>query len=374
MYHRLSLAGAFIAALFLSACKKEDTSPTPTAASYDTTVFASNSSAERALGDRLAALQAEMARGRNQAVRLDAATLQTLFTTGSPSLRSAATPYYAEQVDRWLAELAAASGNSYVFDAPEAGGQGGTSRDYGYLFDEHGLELEQLVDKGLYGGALYHQVSVLLAQPLTPAVPDKILGVLGMSPLFPSSNNATKHRRPDRQLGAYLARRDKNEGNGFYARVKKALTTLQAGAKAGSGYGAEQQAAATEIRRAIEEANAASVIHYCYQVTTQLGAANLTEQQRGAAMHAYAEGVGFAHGWRGLPTGVRRITDAQIDEVLALFGAPVNGPTTSYRFITHTAEELPKLQQISTKLKAIYGFSDAQMLEFQKNWITEQGR
>ncbi|MEJ1928765.1 hypothetical protein WDZ92_00635 [Nostoc sp. NIES-2111] len=374
MYNRLSLAGAFIAALFLSACKKEDTSPAPTAASYDTTAFTPNSSAERALGDRLAALQAEMARGRNQAVKLDAATLQTLFTTGSPSLRSAATPYYAEQVDRWLAELAAASGNTYVFDLPEAGGQGGTSRDYGYLFDEHGVELEQLIDKGLYGGALYHQVSILLTQPLTPAVPDKILGVLGMSPLFPSSNNAIKHRRPDRQLGAYLARRDKNEGNGFYARVKKALTTLQTGAKAGSGYGAEQQAAATEIRHAIEEATAASVIHYCYQVTTQLGVANLTEQQRGAAMHAYAEGVGFAHGWRGLPTRARRITDAQIDEVLALFGAPVNGPTTSYRFITHTAEELPKLQQITAKLKAIYGFSDAQMLEFQKNWITEQGR
>lgn len=374
MINRLSISWALGATLLFAACKKESSDPTPTAASYDTTAYATNSSAERALGDRLAALQAEMARGRNPAVRLDAASLQTLFTTGSPSLRSATTPYYAGQVEGWLTELAAASGNNYVFDLPEAGGQGGTSRDYGYLFDEHGLELEQLIDKGLYGGALYHQVSLLLEQPLTPAVPDKILGVLGMSPLFPSSNNATKHRRPDRQLGAYLARRDKNEGNGFYARVKKALTTLQAGAKAGSGYGAEQQAAATEIRRAIEEATAASVIHYCYQVTTQLGAANLTEQQRGAAMHAYAEGVGFAHGWRGLPTGVRRITDAQIDEVLALFGAPVNGTTTSYRFITHTSEELPKLQQISAKLKAIYGFSESQMVEFQKNWITEQGR
>lgn len=373
MQIRSLITGSFVALALFSACKKEDATPAALAA-YDTASFATNSTTERSLGDRLAALQAEMARGRNQAVRLDAATLRSLYTAGTPSLRSASTAYYAEQVDRWLGELAAASGNSYVFDAPETGGQGGTSRDYGYLFDEHGLELEQLVDKGLYGGALYHQVSLLLDQPLTPAVPDRILGVLGMSPLFPSSNNATKHRRPDRQLGAYLARRDKNEGNGFYARVKKALTTLQAGAKAGSGYGAEQQAAATEIRRAIEEANAASVIHYCYQVTTQLGVQNLTEQQRGAAMHAYAEGVGFAHGWKGLPSGARRITDAQIDEVLALFGAPVNGPTTSYRFITQTAEELPKLQQITAKLKAIYGFSDAQMLEFQKNWITEQGR
>jgi hypothetical protein len=59
---------------------------------------------------------------------------------------------------------------------------------------------------------------------------------------------------------------------------------------------------------------------------------------------------------------------------LALLNAPTNGTATSFKFITDPANELPKLQQIITKLQQIYGFTTQEIEDFKKNWVAEQNR
>ena len=81
-------------------------------------------------------------------------------------------------------------------------------------------------------------------------------------------------------------------------------------------------------------------------------------------MHAYAEGVGFAHGFRGVSR--KLITDAQIDSILELLLAPAGQTPESYRFL-NDATLLANLDQIISDIQAIYGFTDAEINTFYEN-------
>ena len=91
-------------------------------------------------------------------------------------------------------------------------------------------------------------------------------------------------------------------------------------------------------------------------------------------MHSYSECVGFIHGWRTFSQSDKKITDAQIDEMLTLLLAPATGSTTSELFITDTFNQLPKLTQVINQLKNIYGFSDQDIEDFKTNWVAAQAR
>jgi hypothetical protein len=342
---------------------------------YDASAFDANAATQLAVANRLIGLTDEAKKGRVTANKVSAETLNTLFTTGTPSLRSIATPYLAGRLEGptgWLTELAKASGNTYTPGVPVAGGNGGTFG--GYLFDKNGLELEQLLEKGQFGATLYKHVIDLFSGGMTPATADQAAAVLGFSPLFPNTTTASKTPRPDRLMAIYAARRDKNDGNGLYSLLKNDFIKLQAALKAGDAYKQEQQEAINGIKLNIEKTNAATIINYCYAVITTMSKTTTTDAEKAAALHAYGEAVGFIHGWRTLPQQHKKITDAQIDEILVLFKAPANGTPESYKFITAPATELPKLLEIITKLKGIYGFTDAQLEDFKRNWITFQDR
>ena len=48
----------------------------------------------------------------------------------------------------------------------------------------------------------------------------------------------------------------------------------------------------------------------------------------------------------------------------ALFNAPANATPTAYKFATEPATQLPKLQQVITKLQGIYGFTNTELEDF----------
>ncbi|HRK59636.1 MAG TPA: hypothetical protein PLI74_08335, partial [Candidatus Kapabacteria bacterium] len=77
-------------------------------------------------------------------------------------------------------------------------------------------------------------------------------------------------------------------------------------------------------------------------------------------------------GFKTIPNKI--ITDAQIDEILTLMLATDPQNVTSYLFVTEPATYLKNFDDIRNKIKAIYGFSDADMEAFKKNWISEQKR
>lgn len=353
------------------ACEEESVKePLELPATYDSPAFTSNAATELAVTSQLIDLTNEMKKGRVTGAKVDGANLTNLYTTGSPSLRSVSNTYYVAKVEAWIPELSKASGNTYKPGTPS--GDGGAWNSY--LFDENGLELEQMIEKGSFGAVLYKHATDLLNGSLTPATVDKVIAILGTNPSFPSSNDATKHANPDKNFAVYAARRDKNDGAGFYSTLKNAFIALKAALEAGDKYKEEQNEAIGTIKNTWEKINAATAIFYCHSVTSTLSATNPTEAQQAGALHSYGEAVGFIHGWRNLPQTDKIITDAQIDEILTLFNAPASGIPTSYLFVTDPVNQLPKLQQVITKLKSIYQFSDQQIEDFKKNWVSEQKR
>lgn len=363
-------------AVLLAACDNTDDvtkQPLVIPNTYDGATFDANTTTQKAVTTQLKAITDEAKKGRVNGTVVSGTTLTNLFTTGTPSLKSVSTTYYAGKLEGetgWLAQLAKASGGTYTPGTPT--GEGGTFG--GYLFDENGLEMEQLIEKGQFGAVLYKHATELLSGTLTPVTVDQVMAILGTNPTFPSSNDATKHAKPDAFMAVYAARRDKNDGNGFYSQLKNNFIKLQAAIKAGADYKQEQDEAIAAIKLTWEKVNAATVINYCHAVTTTMSKTSPTDAEKGAALHAYGECVGFIHGWRTIAQDQKKITDAQIDEILTLLNAPATGTPTSYKFISDPVNELTKLSQVITKLKTIYGFTDTEIEDFRKNWLTEQPR
>jgi hypothetical protein len=354
--------------LFLiTACGDNEKAPLDIPVAYDGANFDANAATELGVISRFRKMVSEAQKGRSGApVSLD--SLNYWYTTGSPSVQSLVSSYFAPKVTVWNAELAKASGNAYTPGTPA--GDGGAFG--GYLFDENGLELEQLLDKGLYGALLYNHFDHLTHSTITPATVDRMLAIFGANPSFPNSYQAALHARPDILSANYTARRDKNDGKGPYTAIRDAFIQLQAAVRAGDDYNEERDEAIETIRINWEKGNAATMINYLHAVISKLSATNPSDADKASALHSYGETVGFIQGWRTLPN--KKITDQQIDEILQLLNAPENGTPVSYRFATDPLNELPKLTQVIGKLKAIYAFSDQDIEDFKRNWVVDQNR
>ncbi|MBU3742325.1 MAG: DUF4856 domain-containing protein, partial [Candidatus Kapabacteria bacterium] len=277
---------------------------------------------------------------------------------------------YADVVTAALPELAKASGGTYDPRRPVAeNGQGGV---YGsYLFDETGLEYEQVVDKGLYGAMLYAKAAKLMQTAATSADVDRILALFGADPAFPNSDKAAA---PDRFAAAYAARRDKNDGKGMYTTITRALRTAKAAAAKGSDHDAEKMAAFTTIRSTWERALMATALNYLQSTVQTIASTNPTDADLAAALHAHSEAVGFVMGLMAVDAGDRIITDAAARDVLAKLQIPTQGPGTSYRMITEPVSTVTDLQAAITIIANVYGFSAADVEDFRNNWVNVQGR
>lgn len=357
----------------LFSCKEDEGDKTfpalevPT--SYESASYESNASTELAVRSGLSALSSTMKAGRGGATVTEI-DLNTGFSGGTPSLRGITTSYYAGKMPNWFAELAKASGGT--FDPAEApNGDGGV---YGsYLFDENGLEIEQVVEKGLFGAALYnHALTVIKGGNLTAADIDKLVAIFGAHPSFPNSDKAEQNK--DVFAAKYAARRDKNDGNGLYTAIKTNLITAKAAIEKGEDYNQDRDKALSDFRYNWEKSNMATVINYLLATSSKLSQTSATDADKSSALHAYSEAVGFLHGWRGISASDKAITDAEIDQILELMNAPADGTPTSYTFVTDGFNQLSKLQTAIEKLQQIYKFTDQEMTDFAFNWVSEQGR
>ncbi len=365
--------------LFFASCKKKE-SPRPDLiipSTYDGANFDINASVQAAVLDRLASLTREAQKGRNPSVVVNKTDLDNLFRAGNPSLASIITSYYKARLEGtggWFEELAKASGQGTYSPGPPTG-EGGVLG--GYLFDENGLEIEQLIEKGQFGATLYkHALDLIDAGNFDEAFVDKLLAIYGAKPNFANSgsNNVPANAR-DRFAANYAARRsDINDNNSLYIQIKNQFIKLQAAVRAGSAYNQERNEAISQIKLLWEKAIAATAINYCHSVIATLSQTNPTDAQKGSALHALGEAIGFIHGFRTIPQNHKKITDAQIDEILLLFNAPSNATPTCYLFVTDAINQLPKLQQAIAKLQNIYGFTNAEIESFKNNWVALQSR
>lgn len=388
MLNHFLFAVVFTGLVLCSSCSPTGDDPVPPGKSplvvpavYDSSLFRNATTEQAALLSRFKTLVDELKKGRNPANTLSGENMASLFTGGSPGLYPATMSGFRDFVTggngSWLYEAARASGRTWSPASPPADGsvQGGV---YGtgtsaYLFDENGVEAEQLVEKGLFGALLFYQVNQIFNQPsLTPADVDKALCLTGSNPSFPNTSNAAKAARPDVFFSVYLARRDKNDGNGYYSQFKNGFIKLQAAVKAGDAYKAEQAEAIATIRNAMERANAATIINYCHTAISTLSQTNVTDNQKAASLHAIGEAIGFLWGYRGLTN--KSLRETTIGDLWGRFNCGPSALHSVYRFATQPESELNKLTEAISILKAEYSFSDAEISDFQKNWINEQGR
>ncbi|GAB4420001.1 MAG: hypothetical protein OHK0039_33060 [Bacteroidia bacterium] len=368
---RLS-AGLLLVLILFAACKREKL-PLDLPDAYDASTFAASTTTEAAVRTALANLTREMQLGRTAGTTVALTSLSDLYAAGSPSLASITTTYYRgriEGAEGWLANIALASGGTYTPGEPQ--GNGGVYG--GYLLDENGLELEQLVEKGLFSAAMYHHAVSLMQGTITRETADRLVSIFGAHPDFPNTTTAANAANPDRFMAQYGARRDKNDGTGLYSQMEAAFIQLQAAIEAGEEYDEERDEALETLRSTWEKICFATVINYCHTAISKLSATNPTDADKASAIHAYGEAVGFTHGWRTLPQGYRTITDSQIDALLVLLNAPYDGTPTSYKFLTDPVNELPKLVQVIDDVQVIYGFTDQEVEDFRENWVSKQGR
>lgn len=364
----LSITTLLMTVVFV-ACKKE----IPTLiipSTYESANYTSNVATETTILNNLSNITTEAKKGRKTGAKVSMDSLLFWFNNGNPSLNSSNTAYYnGKLVSEYFTEIAKASGNTYT-PSETISGEGGTFG--GYLFDENGLEMEQMIEKGQFGSVLYNHANSLLSGNLTIETVDKVIAIFGANPTFPNTPTASKTAKPDKFMANYAARRDKNDGKGYYSQMKNAFLKLQAAIKGGSDYNKEREEAIAEILLTWEKVNASTIINYCHSVIATMSKTSTTDAEKGASLHAYGECVGFIAGWKNVNN--KRISDSQIDEVLALLNAPSNTKPTSYQFITDPINQLPKLTQVIAKLKSIYGFSDAEIEDFKSNWVSVQGR
>lgn len=375
---RTTLTAFLLGASLISSCQKDDQlikPPLTVNTQFDTSGMAANTLLVSGLNRQIANLTTKMKTGRVAGQQLVESDLLATWQSGvgdSVLANKAVTPL-ASLYPIWLRELAKASGSSWTPGAST--GEGGVygSGTSSYLFDETGLEMEQMVEKSQFAGTQF-RLAIQLLQAKTPENIQKALVLFGAPSTFPNSDKATN---PDRFAAAYAARRDKNDGLGFYSQLKQNFLVLQAAAKAGDAYNDEYQTAFAKLKSNWERALMATVINYCYSASTSLAVAAPGPDATARALHALGEAIGFTYGMKAVPANDRIITDNQIDAILTKLNAPPNGPSTVYKFATEAFQQLPMLddsQGAIGLIKSVYGFTDAEIVDFRQNWVSVQSR
>lgn len=354
----------FLLLISVGCTDTEPVSPTPTA-SYDSSGFQNGTLREYRLRSDFAAMVGLLKTARSKSVVLS----QSDINAALAPFKSEVAPGFRDQLSKYALELAEASGSEYT-DPPPTGpvSQGGVLG--GYLFNEVGLEMEQMIDKGLYATLFYHQAVNGTRKALTTDVLHQLLALYGTSPRFPNSDRADV--APDQFVAGYCARRDQNNGQGMYSQIRQEFIRAQASINVADT--SQTRSSVLNILRLWERSQMATVVNYTYSVVDGFSASNLTDSVRASAMHAYGECIGFLTGWRFIDEANRTITTAQIDELLALMKAPLNGPWTCYEIWKRPEENLARIVDAREMLQDIYGFTDEEMISFKTNWVAAQGR
>lgn len=373
-----------ISILIIPACKKDKT-PEPSGSTgtsglqipdnYVSPNYDSNVIIEKSILNQMKSLNTYMKKGIVVSNTLSLDSLNWYFATaGNTTLKSVTANYYQNKIEGsngYFATMVSSSGNSWNH-ATAPNSTGGVIHNR--LVDRYGVETLELIDKGLYGAMLYNRIAELLLLDLNDSIIDKMVAIYGASPAFPNTNNAANTPTPDAYIANYAARRDKNDGNGLYTRIKKSFLKLQAAVKGGAQYNTEKDQAIADLKINIEKALMATVANYCHAGTTKLSATTQDSSTIAAALHDLGEAVGFIHGFKAVYPSNRKITDAEIDQLLNYLNFPPDGTPSTYLFIQQGATQLPKIVDALTLIQSIYGFSSTEMDEFKQNWVSVQGR
>lgn len=347
--NKQNLIFAAIALLAIGFTSCSDSAPQlPTA--YDASTFTANTTNEAELLSHLSRLSSEMKQGDGvNNGTIDPDTLSYYFELANNSVTTSVTSYYSGIVGNNLGNIKRAADDQDAFminGDSAANGNGGTLGDH--LFDAKGLELEQLIEKGIFSAGLYRKAAreYLTAQS-TQADLDKALALFGTNPDFPNDGGTL-----DKYGSNYIS--DRDAAGSFYTNIKAGFIKAQHGINTSDN--ALLAEGVEQVKENWEKGLMAQVIYYIYQAVDRVNAAS-TDEARADALHSWSEAVGFIHGFYEVENKI--ITDAQIEAVLIKINGDRDGSHDGTAFFgSNAVSELSDATAAIDDIAGIYGFGD----------------
>jgi hypothetical protein len=354
------LLGLLLSLIFVWGCQEDDAPMVPTyevPTTYDFENVDYSGQTQRLA--MLLEMKNYLASANTTGVGLDANRLQAMFENGetadwagnydaSRQLKDKTQENQAAIFEDLFQQIAVASSS----DQPGSEGQAGvvvsTDGTKQYLLDEHGVEIAQLIEKGLMGACFYYQAATVYLgedrmnadnEDVEPGRGtamehhwDEAFGYWGVPTDFPSNTDGLFF------WGVYTNRRDPlidcNQPlmdaflEGRAAISNDDLTT--------------RDEAIVDIRREWEEVVAATAVNY-------LNTAMNNFDDMAIRAHALSEGVAFLYSLQFNPE--KRITNDQVSSILELMGGSNDYLNQNFYQVNMT-----DLQTARDQIAAIYGF------------------
>ncbi len=344
---------------------------------YVSASFASNVGVEVALAQRYDALLAKMEATENAgAGTATGAELKSLYNEGAPSLRSISTTATQQSLDALFDAFGDAFGKTWtpadaesdggvVDGGADAGADAGAPSTTGgkyngtFYFTQAGVDVRAVTAKMLLGGAFYNHVLAIVQAPLSDAAIDQLVASFGATTAF-ANRGDDAGASSDRLLAAFAAHRDDKATAtpSQYRKMKSALLQMKAATAGGDKCNADRDAAIAAFLLEWEKTTYASAIFALS--AAQTSAANPTNGPQ--TLRAFGDALGFVQSFRGLTPEKRKITDAQIDEILNKMNA-----AAPYKLVTNAGGALALSDAIN--LIALYeGFASADVEAFKKTF------
>jgi hypothetical protein len=346
-----------ILVLFLSSCVDNSIAPLNTPTIYDSTQYSHISSSTIKIRADVKKLLDTIKSARINGSAPDSLTLFELLkpfsTLGTSTFQNTSIGYIQE-----FSKTNNGMYNPRLSIAENK--QGGVFA--GRVFDENGLEYQEIIEKLCFGNLFYHMASRLSLHDSTTHL---FIALFGANPSFPNSDITPSN--PDVFSAAYAARRDKNDGNGFYTNAKKELIRLQAAIKAGTNYNEDALSARKQFFTIWEQSLMASAISYCYAAHAKFILTNPTDADIASGLHAINEAIGFVLAYKGVSE--KLISDTELDTILSLLHS-----MRPSLFITDAYNTTPDILKVIGRIQMVYGFSSQQLEDFKINWVTVQNR
>lgn len=291
--------------------------------------------------------------------------LVALYEAGIPSLADVTTPAYdavvADSFDGFLALLAAGPGDP-IDDAGlwMPGTNGGIFGNSMRGIDAGGLELRQVVDKGLFGGAaLYNYALDLTEGTISEGTIDALAAAWGANDALNPAGSLTDSASYSYQMG-------------FHAEIATALIDAKAFA-ADSECVTERDLAIHDFFRSWEQSLLARLIYYANQASSSVAGATI-DNDHIEALHLLAEGVGLALGFQGVPNPTSgplegdavAITDADLDAIMDALGVDstdLNASTTGL-FVENPAAFAAAVTAVEQIVARVYSLSAAEIASY----------
>jgi len=295
----------------------------------------------------------------------DIADLQEPFEGGVPSLATLTTTAYRPIVDdafQEFVELVAAGQQDLIDDEGtwSPGEHGGIFGEGMRGLNEGGLEVRQIVDKGLFGGgALYNYALTLTAGDIEPGTVDALAAAWGANASLDPAGELTDSANYSQQMG-------------FHAEIGGALIAAKAYA-ADPMCDEQRDQALRDFFGAWELSMLARLVYYTNEALAATTLAT-SDTEIADALHELGEGLGLGLGFYGVPapasgpmsSGARVITDADIEAIAAALGVDIAdlGASTTGTLIESVPNFEAARDDVEAAVQDAFGLEPADIQEF----------